>query len=187
MSDQSALVPAEQIEQAILLLRGHKVMLDRDLAKLYGVETKSLKRAVKRNLDRFPPDFMFELSGEEAESVRCQFGTLQKGQHLRYRPYAFTEQGVAMLSSVLKSPQAVLVNIAVMRAFVRLRETLSLHKELAHRLTELEHRIESHDESTRTLFEAIRRLMTPAGSAQKRRIGFHAREKSAAYRVREKR
>ena len=187
MTDQSALIPGERIEQAILLLRGQKVMLDRDLAGLYGVETKSLKRAVKRNLDRFPPDFMFELTAEEAESVRCQFGTLQTGPHFRYLPYAFTEQGVAMLSSVLQSPQAVQVNIAVMRAFVRLRETLSLHKELAHKLTELERRIESHDESIQTLFEAIRQLMAPPTPPQKKPIGFHVRERSAAYRVRKKR
>lgn len=104
---------------------------------------------------------MFELTAEEADSVRCQFGTLQTGLHFRYSPYAFTEQGVAMLSSVLQSPRAVLVNIAVMRAFVRLRETLSLHKELAHKLAELERRIESHDASIQTLFEAIRQLMAP--------------------------
>jgi hypothetical protein len=186
MTDQSTLVPTEQIERAILLLRGQKVMLDRDLAALYGVENKGLKRAVKRNLERFPSDFMFELKAEEAESVRCQFGTLQKGQHFRYLPYAFTEQGVAMLSSVLQSPRAVQVNIAIMRAFVRLRETLSLHKELAHKLAELERRIESHDASIHTLFEAIRQLMAPAPPTRKRPIGFHVREKSAAYRVRTK-
>jgi hypothetical protein len=162
-------------------------MLDRDLASLYGVETKVLKRAVRRNADRFPPDFMFELTAEEAEFVRCQLGTLQTGPHFRYLPLAFTEQGVAMLSSVLQSPQAVQVNIAVMRAFVRLRETLSLHKELAHKLTELERRIESHDESIQTLFEAIRQLMTPPAPPQKKPIGFHVREKAAEYRVRRKR
>jgi hypothetical protein len=187
MTDQSALISAERVEQAILLLRGQKVMLDRDLAALYGVETKSLKRAVRRNSDRFPPDFMFELTAEEAQSVRCQFGTLQTGLHFRYLPYAFTEQGVAMLSSVLQSPRAVKVNIAVMRAFVRLRETLSLHKELAHKLTELERRIESHDTSIQSLFEAIRQLMAPPTPAQRKPIGFHVREKSGAYHVRQKR
>lgn len=187
MSDTTALIPAEQIEQAIVLLRGQKVMLDRDLAGLYGVETKNLNKAVKRNLDRFPADFMFQLTAEEAESVRFQFGTIETGPYFRYLPYAFTEQGVAMLSSVLQSPRAVQVNIAVMRAFVRLRETLSLHKELAHKLAELERRIESHDTSIQTLFEAIRQLMAPLTPAQKKPIGFHVREKSGAYRVRRKR
>ena len=117
------------IEQIILLVRGQKVILDRDLASLYGVPTKSLNRAVKRNLDRFPSDFMIQLTAEEAESSRCQIGTLKRGQNIKYLPCAFTEQGVAMLSSVLRSPQAVQVNIAIMRAFVRLRETLSLHRD----------------------------------------------------------
>lgn len=187
MSDNTALIPAEQIEQAIVLLRGQKVMLDRDLAGLYGVETKNLNKAVKRNLDRFPADFMFQLTPEEAESVRFQSGTIETGPYFRYLPYAFTEQGVAMLSSVLQSSRAVQVNIAVMRAFVRLRETLSLHKELAHKLTELERRIERHDASIQTLFEAIRQLMATPTPPPRKPIGFHAREKPAAYRVRGKR
>jgi hypothetical protein len=177
MTGQSELVPAEQVEQAILLLRGHKVLLDRDLAAMYGVETKQLNRAVRRNLERFPPDFMFELTADEAQSLRCQIGTLKRGTHFRYLPYAFTEQGVAMLSSVLRSPQAVLVNVAIMRAFVRLRETLTLHKELAHKLAELERRIEKHDVSIQTLFEAIRQLMTPP-QPTRRPIGFHVCEET---------
>ena len=134
------LIPAERIERSILLLRGQKVMLDSDLAELYGVETKTLNRAVKRNLDRFPADFMFRLSADEVEALRFQFGTLKlgRGQHRKYLPYAFTEQGVAMLSSVLRSQRAVQVNIAIMRAFVRLREILATHKDLALRLDELE-------------------------------------------------
>ncbi len=187
MTDETALIGVEQIEQAILLLRGQKVMLDRDLAAMYGVETKQLKRAVKRNRDRFPPDFMFELTEEEAVSSRCQFGTLKRGQNIKYLPYAFTEQGVAMLSSVLQSPCAVQVNIAIMRAFVRLRETLSLHKELAHKLTELERRIESHDEGIRTLFEAIRQLMASPAPPAKKPIGFHVKENLAKYQTRRNR
>jgi len=187
MTDQVDLIPAEQIEQAILLLRGQKVMLDRDLASLYGVEVKQLKRTVKRNLDRFPADFMFQLTADEASRSRCQIGTLKRGHNVKYLPFAFTEQGVAMLSSVLRSPRAVQVNIAVMRAFVRLRETLSLHKELAHKLTELERRIESHDASIQTLFEAIRQLMAPPTPPHKKPIGFHVQEKSRTYRVRRKR
>jgi len=182
MTRKSALIHADQIERAILLLRGRKVLLDRDLAALYGVETKNLNKAVRRNLDRFPEDFMFQLTAEEADSLRFQFGTLKRGQHFKYLPYAFTEEGVAMLSSVLKSQRAVQVNIAIMRAFVRLRETLSLHKELAHKLAELEHKIENHDESIRTLFEAIRQLMTPLEKPQKQ-IGFHIKEDSVPYRI----
>ena len=133
---KSAIASVERIENSILLLRGHKVMLDRDLAALYDVTTGNLNKAVRRNLDRFPQDFMFQLNSEEAESLRFQFGSLNRGQHFKYLPYAFTEQGVAMLSGVLNSQRAVQVNIAIMRAFVRLRETLSLHKELAGKLAE---------------------------------------------------
>jgi hypothetical protein len=123
MSGKPIVYDSAPIEQVILLVRGQKVILDRDLASLYGEPTKSLNRAVKRNLDRFPSDFMIQLTAEEAESSRYQFGTLKRGQNIKYLPCAFTEQGVAMLSSVLRSPQAVQVNIAIMRAFVRLRET----------------------------------------------------------------
>ena len=168
-------------------------MLDRDLAAFYGVETKTLKRAVRRNLERFPGDFMFELTSEEAidiERSRYQFGTLKRGQNVKYTPYAFTQEGVAMLASVLRSPQAARINIAIMRAFVRLRQTLSLHKELAHKLADLERKIETHDESIRTLFEAIRQLMAPS-PVPKKEIGFHVkdqlRESPLPYRIRRNR
>ena len=160
-------------------------MLVRDPAALYGVETKNLNKAVRRNHDRFPADFMFQLTAEEAGSLRFQFGTLKRGQHFKYLPYAFTEQGVAMLSSVLRSKRAIQVNVAVMRAFVRLRETLSLHKDLAAKLAELERKIEGHDESIRTLFEAIRQLMTPPEKPQKE-IGFHIEEDAVPYRIKKK-
>jgi hypothetical protein len=175
-------ISGEEVEHAILLIRGQKVMLDRDLARLYDVETKALNRAVQRNLDRFPADFMFQLSAEEYESLRFQFGTLKRGQHSKYLPFVFTQEGVAMLSGVLRSPRAVQVNVAIMRAFVRLRETLSLHKELAHKLAELEHKIENHDENIRSLFDAIRQLMTPP-ETPRREIGFHVKEDSVPYRV----
>src|SRR4030066_2034324 len=126
------------IERKIYLIRGDKVLLDGDLAELYGVEVKHLKRQVRRNIDRFPEDFMIELSKEEYESLRRHFGTLKRGEHSKYLSYAFTEQGVAMLSSVLRSKQAVQVNIAIMRAFVKLRELLSTNKELARKLETLE-------------------------------------------------
>lgn len=134
MNDKTSLIKPEQIEQVILLIRGQRVMLDRDLAALYGVETKNLNKVVRRNLERFPADFMFQLTAEEAEASRFQFGTLKRGQNIKYLPHVFTQEGVAMLSSVLRSPRAVQVNIAIMRVFVRLRETLALHKELARKL-----------------------------------------------------
>jgi hypothetical protein len=186
MNEKPILYNDTPIEQVILLVRGQKVILDRDLAALYGVPTKSLNRAVKRNLDRFPSDFMIQLTAEEAESLRCQIGTLKRGQHFKYLPCAFTEQGVAMLSSVLRSPQAVQVNIAIMRAFVRLRETLSLHRNLAHKLAELECRVEGHDENIRNLFDAIRQLMAPPASP-KRQIGFQVRERRSTYQAKAKR
>ncbi len=186
MSDKPALYAVAPIEQVIRLLRGQKVILDRDLAALYGVPTKGMNRAVQRNLDRFPADFMFQLTADEALALRCQIGTLKRGQHFKYLPFAFTEQGVAMLSSVLRSPQAVQVNIAIMRAFVRLRETLSLHHDLAHKLAELEHHIEGHDESIHSLFEAIRQLMAPPDKPR-RRIGFQVEDRRGAYRTRKRR
>ncbi|MEW6040131.1 MAG: ORF6N domain-containing protein [Elusimicrobiota bacterium] len=172
------MMPQEIIEKKIFLIRGHKVMLSPHLSELYGVKTKVLVQAVKRNIERFPEDFMFQLTWEEAKSLRSQFVTLKdkttissRGQHIKYLPYAFTEQGVAMLSSVLRSKRAIQVNIAVMRAFVKLREILSTHKELAHRLDQLERKIEKHDTEIKTIFEAIRQLMSPP-TKPKRPIGF---------------
>ena len=170
-------VPSERIEQAILLIRGQKVLLDRDLADLYGVATGNLNKAVKRNRDRFPADFMFQLTPEETRSLRFQSGILRWGQHTKYAPYAFTEQGVAMLSSVLRSPRAVHVNIEIMRAFVRLRGILASHKDLARRLDDLESK---YDEQFRTVFDAIRELMTPPEPPRKQ-IGFGVRERRARY------
>ena len=175
------LIPQEVIEHRIFVIRGHKVMLDRDLAGLYGVSTKAFNQAVKRNIKRFPDDFMFRLTWKEVHPLRSQFVTLKdiqgepgkRGRHIKYLPYAFTEQGVAMLSSVLKSERAIQVNIAIMRAFVRLREILSTNKKLACRLAELERRMEKKDEEIIAIFEAIRQLMKPP-EKPKRQIGFHA-------------
>jgi hypothetical protein len=161
-------VPAEMIHRCIYLLRGHKVMIDVDLANLYKVTTGNLNLAVKRNLDRFPEDFMFQLTKTEFESLRLQFAISNRGGR-RYRPYAFTEQGVAMLSSVLASKRAVQVNIAIMRAFVHLRKMLSSHEDLARRLNEMEKR---YDHRFKVVFDAIRDLMEPPPSSPKRRIGF---------------
>ena len=186
MAYKAELVAPPQIEQAILLVRGQRVMLDRDLAAMYGVTTGNLNKAVRRNWSRFPADFMFQLTADEAEDSRFQFGILKRGMNIKYLPCVFTQEGVAMLSGVLRSPRAEQVNIAIMRAFVRLRETLSLHKELAHKLAELERKIENHDENIRTLFEAIHQLMTPPETPH-REIGFHVKEGSVPYRVKVKR
>jgi len=169
-----ALVPAERIEQAILLIRGQKVMLSTHLAELYGVAPRVLVQAVKRNIERFPEDFMFQLSRGEAANLKSQFVISSWGGRRRATPYAFTEQGVAMLSSVLRSERAVQVNIAVMRAFVKLRGILSAHKELAGKLSELERKTERHDREIRGIFDAIRMLMAPpapVGPKPKRVIG----------------
>ena len=161
------------IESRILVLRGQRVMLDAELAQLYGVKVKALNQAVRRNADRFPDDFMFQLESDETDSLRSQFVTLdaaasRRGRHSKYRPYAFTEQGVAMLSSVLKSKQAVRVNVEIMRAFVRLRALIGENRELARRLDALEAK---YDRQFKVVFDAIRELMTPA-APPKRRIGF---------------
>jgi len=171
-------ITAEQIERVIVLIRGHKVMLDRDLAELYGVEVKQLKRQVKRNQDRFPVDFMFELSKEEYDALRSQFGTLKRGEHSKYLPYAFTEQGVAMLSSVLRSMRAVKVNIEIMRTFVRLRQILASNTQLARKLDALE---KKYDIQFKVVFDAIRQLMAPP-EPKKRKIGFLVKERAARYR-----
>jgi len=180
MTIDKGLMPSELIQSKIMVIRGEKVMIDRDLAELYGVETKQLKRAVRRNLHRFPSDFMFELSREEYNSLRSQFGTLKRGVHSKYLPMAFTEQGVAMLSSVLNSDRAIDVNIAIMRAFVQLRKISSSHKQLAQKLREIEARLEDHDESVDAIFEAIQQLMRPPEKPRKP-IGFEVKEPKRRY------
>ena len=172
ISSELALVPIEVIISKILLVRGEKILLDRDLAELYGVETGALNRAVKRNLQRFPKDFMFQITGEDAECLRCQNGISKPGRGgRRYLPYAFTEQGVAMLSSVLNSRRAIEVNIAIMRAFVQLRKMIASHDKLARKLAELEQHLEGHDEHIQVIFEAIKQLMAPT-EKPKKKIGF---------------
>jgi hypothetical protein len=163
------LIPAERIESKILLVREQKVMLDRDLAELYRVTTKQLNQAVTRNLDRFPPDFMFSLTDEEFENLRSQFVTA-KWSKVRFPPRAFTEQGVAMLSSVLRSKRAVQVNILIMRAFVKMREVLTSHKELARKIDDME---KKYDVQFKVVFDAIKRLMAPPSPASSPRYGFH--------------
>jgi hypothetical protein len=173
-------VPAEIIERRIFLVRGHKVMLDSDLASLYEVSTGNLNRAVKRNTNRFPEDFSFQLTEEEIEALTFQIGISKGRGGRRYLPYAFTEQGVTMLASVLNSPRAVQVSIGIVRVFVKLRAILSTHHELARRLDELERKFEKHDSELHYVFEAIRELMAPEPVPAKRRIGFGAGKESSS-------
>jgi hypothetical protein len=179
------IIRINKIARTICLARGQKVLLDADLARLYGVTTGNLNKAVKRNRDRFPTDFMFRLTPEEARNLKFQFGISSWGGR-RALPYAFTEQGVAMLSSVLKSDRAVKVNIAIMRAFVKLRETLETNRELARKFSELETRVGKHDEEIGAILEAIRQLIAPPEKPV-REIGFHVREQSPRYGSRKRR
>jgi len=166
------LIPVERIQNSILIVRGQKVMLDRDLAELYEIETKYLIRAMKRNIDRFPPDFMFRLSKGEYESLRCQIGTSKIGRGgRRYPPYAFTEHGAIMLASVLNSPRAVEASVYVVRAFVRLREYISSHVELARKLSDLERKVAGHDSDIQEIIIAIKQLMLPLKKSG-RQIGY---------------
>jgi ORF6N domain len=175
-------VSPDRIEKSILLIRGQKVMLDSDLAELYGVPIKRLNEQVRRNRRRFPADFMFQLTQDEYSALRSQNVTLKqgRGKHRKYLPYAFSEQGVAMLSSVLTSKRAIEVNIEIMRAFVRLRQFISAHKELSQKLAELERKVGTHDEQIQVIFDAIRQLMVPL-EPKKRKIGFLVKEKAASY------
>ena len=177
------IIPISRIAESIYVLRGQKVMLGQDLASLYGVTVKALTQAVRRNANRFPRDFVFQITAEEFTNLKSQIVTSSWGGLRRALPYAFTEQGVAMLSSVLNSARAVKVNIAIMRAFVKLRETLQTNRKLAQKFSELERRVGKHDEEIAAILEAIRQLMT-SPEKPRREIGFHVREKSARYRAR---
>jgi hypothetical protein len=170
VANQALAVPPHILESRIYLVRGHKVMLDSDLAELYGVSTKRLNEQVTRNIGRFPEDFMFQLEEDETKALRSQIATSNDGRGgRRYFPRVFTEQGVAMLSSVLKSERAAQVNIAIMRAFVRLRRLLATHEELARKLNAME---QQYDAQFKIVFDVIRRLMEPPSEEPKRPIGF---------------
>lgn len=180
MATKPLLIPVSRIDQSILLVRGHRVLLDRDLAKLYGVETRALNQAVRRNRDRFPEDFTFSLTREEIRRI-SQFvisSRLKFSNHV----FAFTEQGVAMLSSVLNSQRAIQVNIEIMRAFVRLRHALLTNRELSQKLAELERKLKTHDAQIQAIFEAIRQLMLPSESPHKE-VGFHIKDAEVPYRI----
>jgi len=177
------LVPVERIASKIYLIRNVKVMLDRDLAELYDVETKALKQAVRRNIDRFPADFMFEMTNTEFEDWRSQFVTSKRDKMgLRYKPMAFTEQGVAMLSSVLRSKRAIQVNVQIMRAFTQLRKMLSTHKELKRKIESME---KKYDEQFQIVFEAIKQLLSEEDKPKKK-IGFTVKEKQKVYGKKQK-
>lgn len=167
----------EAIISKIYLIRGYKVMIDRDLAELYGVETKQLKRQVKRNIDRFPPDFMFELDGQEFRDWRSQFGTSNEGDKmgLRYAPYVFTEQGVAMLSTVLNSDRAIKVNIQIMRIYTKMRELLLTHKDILLKLEQLEKQVVQNSQDIQMIFTALKELLNPP-NPPRQRIGFKSEE-----------
>jgi hypothetical protein len=190
MSNERGLVPVGYIERRIVFLRGERVILDSELAALYGVETKVLNQAIKRNIERFPEDFMFRLTAEEAQSLRCQTGTLDdsrslrsqivtlktgRGRHRKYLPYVFTEHGAIMAATVLNSERAVKASLYVVRAFVTLRRALASHTELARKLDELERRIDQHDNEISALLAAIRKLMGPPPARRRKAIGFHPR------------
>ena len=183
MTGQKAIIPIGQIEQQILLIRGQRVMLDADLAGLYGTTTKRLNEQVKRNRGRFPEDFMFQLTKKEKAEVVAICDHLAKLKFSPVLPNAFTEHGVIMVASVLNTKRAIQVSVFVVRAFVKLREMLSTHKELAHKLAEVERKLQNHDESIRSLVVAIQELMTPSESEPpKRRIGFLVEEPHVPYK-----
>jgi len=163
----------EVIMNKIYLLRGRKIMLDRDLAELYGVETKALKQAVRRNTDRFPEDFMFEMNKQEFENWRSQIVTSNEGDKkgLRYAPFCFTEQGVTMLSCILNSKRAITINVQIIRIFAKLREMILTHKDILLKMQQLEKKITNHDENIQMIFDTLRKLLNPL-QAPRRRIGF---------------
>jgi len=173
-STKSIVLAEESILSKIYLIRGKKVMIDRDLAGLYGVETKQLKRQVRRNIDRFPDDFMFELNEDEFQEWRSQFGTSNEGDKmgLRYAPYVCTEQGVAMLSSVLNSERAIKVNIQIMRIYTKMRELLLTHKDILLKLEQLERQVVQNSEDIQMIFAALKELLNPPQEPPRPRIGF---------------
>ncbi|MFQ5779519.1 MAG: ORF6N domain-containing protein [Nitrospiria bacterium] len=177
------MLPTKRIEQLIFLIRGQKVMMDSDLARIYGITTKRLNQQVKRNLDRFPKDFIFQLTKKEFSNLILQIATSSSGYGgRRTLPYVFTEHGAIMLASVLNSPIAVRASLQVVRAFVRLREMLATNKELAGKLAKLERKLEGHDQAISNLFEAIRQLLNQPES-NRRKIGFHVKEGRERYKV----
>jgi hypothetical protein len=186
MNNKKAIAAIEQLESLILTIRGQKVMLDADLACIYGAPTKRLNEQVKRNCDRFPEDFVFQLTQDEAVTLlhsRSQFATLKRGQNIKYRPYAFTEHGAIMAANVLNSPRAVAMSVYVVRAFVRLRGELAATLTLEKRLAEIERMLIGHDAALRDLYQKIRPLLLPPTEPNRKGIGFHVKERRGRYAV----
>jgi hypothetical protein len=171
---KTLMLPDELVMNKIYLIRGQKIMLDSDLAELYGVKTKRLKEAVRRNIDRFPDDFMFELTSDEFESLRTQIATLKtgRGHHPKYMPFAFTEQGVSMLSGVLNSPTAIRVHIQIVRVFAKMRELLLTHKDILLQLEKIEKKLSGHDEDIKLIFKYLKQLLTPLPQPPRQKVGF---------------
>ena len=191
MEETDALIPVESLDRLIYEIRRQKVMLDRDLATLYGVETKALKRAVNRNRVRFPSDFMFQLTAKEHESLRRQFGTLKRGQHAKYLPYVFTEHGAIMTATILNTPRAVQMSVFVVRAFLKMRAALSDTREQTGKLavleTELKERLNVHEAAIVTILQRVMDILDPPVLPEpppKKGIGFHVKEATARYRTR---
>jgi len=186
VSSQTEIVPAGDVAQLICSIRGQRVILDSDLAAIYGVQTKMLNRAVKRNTQRFPPEFVFRLEPEEAAALRCQFGTLKagRGQHRKYAPYAFTEHGALMASTVLHSGRAVAMSVYIIRAFIKLREDLAANAAILKRLAEIDKTLLIHDVTLREILQKLRPLLEPPPPPPKPEIGFHVREDAVRYRIR---
>lgn len=180
MGTKRSLIPVERVEETILFIRGQKAILDADLAKLYGVTTKRLNEQVKRNHERFPEDFMFQLTTEEKAEVVANCDHLSTLKYSRTLPHAFTEHGAIMAATVLSTPRAIEASLFVVRAFVRLREMATTHKELALRLSQLEHHLQAHDQEIQAIFAAIRQLMSPPEKPRKK-IGFEVKEPKARY------
>jgi phage regulator Rha-like protein len=177
---KSVMIPDELVMNKIYLIRGQKVMIDKDLAELYSVETKRLKEAIRRNISRFPEDFMFELTSAEFESLRTQIATLKtgRGQHPKYMPFAFTEQGVAMLSSVLNSETAIRVNIQIIRVFTRMREMIMTHKDILLQLEKIEKKLSEHNEDIQLIFKYLKQLLIPPEYLTRQKIGFKRKDEA---------
>jgi hypothetical protein len=184
MSQNPVRYTAESLGALIFLIRGQRVILDADLARIYGVPTKRLNEQVRRNADRFPPDFMIQLTPSETKEVqglRSQFATLKRGQHIKYLPHVFSEHGAIMAATVLNSPKAVQMSVFVVRAFIKMREALISRSELERRLLRIENLLLAHDESIRELYDQIRPLLLPPPEGPRKKIGFEAKESAASY------
>jgi len=189
MSEEVKELSTVRIESLIFNIRGRRVIVASDLALIYGVSTKRLNEQVKRNRERFPEDFMFQLKKEEAQNwqrLRSQFATLKRGQHIKYLPYAFTEYGAIMAANMLNSPKAIEMSVFVVRAFVRMREEISAHRALEKRLAEIENNLLTHDAALRDLYQKIRPLLLPAPRQPRKKIGFDLKEKQAKYKGRKR-